>query len=254
MSQFRRARSRTVFGSLVAAAAALGGSLAVAAPAHADQAPRDPVLFVHGFTRSSADFDTFKANFLANGYSADQLFTIDYALFDTNEQVAAQISTEVDQILAQTGKKYVDIVAHSMGAFGTRYYLRNLGGQPKVDAFVSIAGPNHGTYAATNESCVYPVPGTPIVLPIQSCRDMVPGSPFLTNPLTGVNTGDETPNLAKTRYFTMRTKGDDLVFPSSSTELAGATNWVHLNENLTHMQIAVDTDTINQTRTFIANS
>jgi triacylglycerol lipase len=167
-------------GSVALAAATMVGSFTGATPASADQAPRDPVLFVHGFTRSSADFAAFKQSFVDAGYKPEQLFTIDYNSFAPNAYTATLIQARVDQILAETGKKQVDIVAHSMGAYGTRYFLAHLGGQAKVDAFVSIAGPNHGTLAAYSPDCQA----------IPSCAEMVPAprsstrSTFPTRPPT----------------------------------------------------------------------
>jgi triacylglycerol lipase len=233
-------RTHAMVGSVALAAATMVGSFTGATPASADQAPRDPVLFVHGFTRSSADFAAFKQSFVDAGYKPEQLFTIDYNSFAPNAYTATLIQARVDQILAETGKKQVDIVAHSMGAYGTRYFLAHLGGQAKVDAFVSIAGPNHGTLAAYSPDCQA----------IPSCAEMVPGSAFLNS----VNLPDETPNAAKTRYFTIWTAGDDLVYPATSVALDGAVNWMHPNTSLTHMQVAVDPLAIDQARIFIRNS
>lgn len=42
----------------------------------------------------------------------------------------------------------MDVVAHSMGSLSSRYYLKNPGGTARVDEWVSIGGPNHGTYTA----------------------------------------------------------------------------------------------------------
>ncbi|OEV22738.1 lipase, partial [Streptomyces nanshensis] len=39
----------------------------------------------------------------------------------------------------------VDIVGHSQGGMMPRYYLKFLGGAPKVNALVGIAPSNHGT-------------------------------------------------------------------------------------------------------------
>ena len=58
------------------------------------------------------------------------------------------LQTKVDEIRQQTGWASVDIISHSMGGLSSRYYLRNLGGQSFVDAWVSLAGPNHGTDTA----------------------------------------------------------------------------------------------------------
>jgi triacylglycerol lipase len=194
----------------------------------------DPVLFVHGFTRSSADFATYQERYIRNGWRADRLYTIDYNSFAPNIYAAYAISAKVDQILAETGAAKVDIVAHSMGSYGSRWYIKYLGGASKVDAWVSVSGPNHGTLAAYDPTCQ--------ALP--SCREMTPNSEFLT----ALNAGDETPG--DVRYFTLWTQGDDLVLPAQSTELAGARNWEN-EEVLAHMAMAVDEETIVHTRNFV---
>jgi triacylglycerol lipase len=238
---FNTPRARKRLGALAVAGTAIAGSVALAAsPASAQSGQdHDPVLFVHGFTRSSADFDAYKAKFIQTGWSADRLYTIDYGLFTPNEAVGLQIAAKVQEIRATTGAAKVDIVAHSMGAYGSRYFLKNLGGAAVVDTFVSVSGPNHGTSTATIASCVFPFNG--FAIPIVSCQQMVPGSAFLTD----LNSGDETPGDVK--YVTLRTPGDDLVVPSSSTELDGATNFVS-DKVVTHMEYAVTNEAINLSR------
>jgi triacylglycerol lipase len=228
--------------SLALAGTAIAGSVALAsspASARSEKAGEDhvPVLFVHGFTRSSADFDAYKAKFIQTGWSADRLFTIDYNSYYPNVYAALAIRAKVAEIRATTGALKVDIITHSMGAYGTRYYLKNLGGTEFVDTFVSVSGPNHGTSTATVESCVFP--GT--TTPIPSCQEMVPESTFLTQ----LNSGDETPGDVK--YVTLATPGDDLVKPFSSTALGGAKNHVS-DQILTHMQYAVTDEAINLSR------
>jgi triacylglycerol lipase len=234
---FRTPKARKRVVSLAVAGAAIAGSIAAGSPANANEsAParfkRDPVLFVHGFTRTSADFAPYIARYKTWGYSDSQLFTIDYNWAYPNVYAAYAIQAKVEQIKAATGAAKVDIVAHSMGAYGTRYYLKNLGGTASVDTFVSVSGPNHGTLAAYTPECA----------PIPACVEMQPTSAFFNDPVTGVNVGDETPG--NVRYVTLRTEGDDLVFPSSSTELSGAINWVS-PQTMTHMGYAVSDEAIN---------
>jgi triacylglycerol lipase len=241
-------RARKGAWRIALAGATLCASAALAAPVGATEATvdayadatltapykHDPVLFVHGFTRTSADFDAYKERYIKNGWRADRLYTIDYNSFYPNAYTATLISARVDQILAETGASKVDIVAHSMGSYGSRYYIKYLGGAAKVDAWVSVSGPNHGTITTNNAQC----------LAIPSCAEMVPGSAFLT----ALNAGDETPG--DVRYFTLWSQGDDLVVPAVGTTLEGAKNWEN-EEVLTHMAMAVDEETIVHTRNFV---
>jgi triacylglycerol lipase len=228
-------RSR-VLRSLALTGAALAGSVAAtAAPASAEPGKNvDPVLLVHGFTRTSADFATMIAELERSGYPADRIFTIDYNSFAPNAYAGHRIAAEVDAIRARTGAGKVDIVAHSMGAFGARYFLKNLGGAAVVGDFVSIAGPNHGTVTADTATCGL----------IPSCVEMRPGSAFLAQ----LNEGDETPGAVK--YLTFWSTCDDLVVPAAeSTPLEGAKN--RETPCLGHMALAVDEDVVKRAVNFV---
>ncbi|WP_405527173.1 triacylglycerol lipase [Streptomyces avidinii] len=174
------------------------------APALAAAEP-DPVVFVHGWNSDGSTWNTFVDRFRADGRPADRLYRWTYPTSQPNATTASQLAATVDRVLAATGATEVDLVTHSMGALPSRYYLKNLGGDAKVDAWVSLAGPNHGTDTA--HFCGQ-----------ASCVEMRPGSAFLT----ALNTGDETPG--STRYATWRSPCDLVVNPDSTVALAGALN------------------------------
>ncbi|MFH8772662.1 esterase/lipase family protein [Streptomyces sp. NPDC085866] len=176
-----------------------------AAPAHA--ASHDPIVFVHGISSSASSWDDWVADFEADGYSSSELFAWSYDWAQSNATTAQQLATEVKSVLAQTGASKVDIVVHSMGALGGRYYLKNLGGTSYVDHFVSVAGVNHGTSVASLCGWLY-----------TSCKEMQTGSAFLT----ALNSGDETPgSVAYAAYWS---DCDEAINPDTSAELSGATN------------------------------
>ena len=80
-----------------------------------------------------------------------------YDFRQSNATTAALIQQKVDSILLATGATQVDIITHSMGTLSARYYIRNLGGDGKVDALVSLGGANHGTTTASfcpDASCI----------------------------------------------------------------------------------------------------
>ncbi|MFJ9866946.1 esterase/lipase family protein [Streptomyces sp. NPDC101165] len=176
-----------------------------AAPAHA--ASHDPIVFVHGISSSASSWNDWVADFEADGYSSSELFAWSYDWSQSNATTAQQLATEVKSVLAQTGASKVDIVVHSMGALGGRYYLKNLGGTSSVDHFVSVAGVNHGTSVASLCGWLY-----------TSCKEMQTGSAFLT----ALNSGDETPGSVT--YAAYWSDCDEAINPDTSAELSGAAN------------------------------
>lgn len=192
----------------LATLAALVTTVAVAvltgvAPAQA--AARNPIVFVHGFWGSDWNWGIMVDRFKADGWSEGELFVWDYQTSQSNVETAGQLKAYVGEVLGRTGASKVDIVTHSMGGLSSRYYLKFLGGIPKVDAWVSLGGPNHGTNAAY--ACW-----------TDSCHEMRPNSVFLNT----LNSGDETPG--DVRYGTVRSYCDEIINPDSSTIVDGADN------------------------------
>jgi pimeloyl-ACP methyl ester carboxylesterase len=56
-----------------------------------------------------------------------------------------EISSFVDQVLANTGASQVDLVGHSQGGLIGEYYLKLLGGASKVHSYVGLSPTTHGT-------------------------------------------------------------------------------------------------------------
>lgn len=192
----------------------------------------DPILFVHGYGGNNGNWQDMKAKFLADGWQEVELYAYNYSFTASNATSAAEIRDQVDKIIANTGATKVDIIAFSMGSISSRYYLKNLGGTAKVDAWVSLAGPNHGTDAVENDQCNF----TP-------CREIIPGSSFLA----ALNAIDETPGLV--RYGTWRSPCDTTINPDESVILTGATNT--MVGCIQHIQFLTDDPTYRQVRNFV---
>lgn len=206
----------------VACLASLGG--AAGASAH------DPILFVHGWNSSGSTWNTMIAKFKADGWTTAELNSWSYNTSQSNATTAAQVRDKVDSILAATGATKVDLISHSMGGLSTRYYVKNLGGDAKVDEFVSLGGPNHGTDTAW--ACFQ-----------TSCTEMRPGSTFLAN----LNAGDETPGLVN--YRTWWSPCDEVINPDSSVALSGATNTQ--TACMSHSSLHEDATVYGQVRDFV---
>lgn len=186
--------------------AALVATVALVAPSAAQAADRNPVLFVHGLSSSASTWNTWINKFKADGYHASELHTWSYDWKKSNATTGAKLIDKVQDVLDATGATKVDIVAHSMGALSSRWYLKNGGGTATVDDFVSVAGVNHGTDVSW--FCSF----------YQSCKEMVRGSSFLDS----LNSGDETPG--NVNYATLWSTCDALINPDSSAKLDGAVN------------------------------
>jgi triacylglycerol lipase len=213
----------------------LAGVLMLMASGAAAQEPpaHDPILFVHGWRGDHTQWLPMMRRFRADGWTDRELFAWDFAGRGSNVGYAVAVAARVDQILAATGASRVVIVSHSMGSLSTRYYLRNLGGAEKVSAWVSIAGPNHGT--STAELCFF-----------GACSEMRRGSAFLA----ALNEHDETPG--DTRYATWRSPCDELIDPVETVSLTGAEN--HVTPCLLHLDLLGNGTVYGEVREFIAKN
>ncbi|MBC9716099.1 triacylglycerol lipase [Streptomyces sp. TRM66268-LWL] len=171
-------------------------------------AARTPVIFVHGYNAGPGVWGSLREDFKSSGYTDAELFSWGYDTSQSvNETLSGRFAAYVDEVRAQTGAAQVDIVAHSFGSLVTRWYIKHGGGLAKVDDWVSLAGPNHGT--STAWACA---------LWSQACRDMTPGS-YVQD---GLAEGDETPGAVS--YATFWSDCDEVINPDSSVPLTGATN------------------------------
>lgn len=174
----------------------------------------DPVLFIHGWNPAAGGWNQMISWFQQDGWPPSYLNDWTYTWSQSNVTTAGAITSKVNHILSTTGKTKVDLITHSMGSLSARYYLKNLGGTLKVDDFVSLAGPNHGTSDAAL-SGPFGCSNTPV-----SCNEMKYNSTFLTN----LNSVDETPGAVNYGTWRSSDQCDGVVFPSSSVVLNGADN------------------------------
>ena len=190
----------------------------------------DPVLFVHGYGQNPDFFCPMVGRFREDGWSERELYAYGYSFVASHAANADEIRKQVDRILTETQAARVDIIAYSAGSVSSRYYLKNLAGTAKVDAWVSLAGPNHGTDTALNCS-------------LTPCLEIRLGSQFLAD----LNAGDETPGLV--RYATWWSPCDETINPDASVPLAGATN--NQSACIGHTQFLTDGVIYQQVRDWI---
>lgn len=217
---------------LMALVATAAICVAGAAIAPASSLAQDPILFVHGWSESASLWNTMIARFEKDGYPKSYLSAYSYNTSQSNKVDAEkEVKTRVESLLKTTGAEKVDIIAHSMGSLNTRWYIKFLGGESKVDDWVSLGGPNHGTETAN--ACSFQV----------ACQEMQIGSKFLSE----LNAGDETPGTVN--YGTWWSPCDEIINPDESVVLSGASN--HKTACMTHAALTTDETVYKEVREFI---
>jgi triacylglycerol lipase len=192
----------------------------------------DPILFVHGWSRTASDWNTMIKAFEKDGWTKSQLKAYSYNTSTSNKTTAATtVKSEVEKLLSTNKASKVDIVAHSMGSLNTRWFIKFVeGGESQVDDWVSLGGPNHGTEFAN--FCFS-----------TACVEMRVGSTFLSE----LNAGDETPGAVN--YGTWWSPCDEIINPDSSVALSGATNTK--TACIAHQALTTDTTVYSQVREFV---
>jgi triacylglycerol esterase/lipase EstA (alpha/beta hydrolase family) len=212
-----------------------------------------PVVLVNGTGEDMADgFSALSPLLVDNGYC---VFAANFGGSPGNllqgigdiTQSAAQLASFVNQVLGTTGAAKVDLVGHSQGGMMPRYYLKFLGGAPKVQTLVGLAPSNHGTTLdglatlETELATVLPGVSSALGAACEACAQQIAGSPFLTT----LNAGGDT--VAGPTYTVIETRNDEIVTPYTSAFLSGpnVTNIVLQNvcplDQTDHIGIADDT-------------
>ena len=87
---------------------------------------RRPVIFVHGFSGSGAQFETQAQRFTSNGYPSELIALHEYDSFfgeETREDVFARLDQRIAELLDQAGTENVDLLGHSLGTTLMHDYL-----------------------------------------------------------------------------------------------------------------------------------
>ncbi|MFE6847802.1 esterase/lipase family protein [Streptomyces sp. NPDC057686] len=183
-----------------------------------------PVVLVHGTLGNSVDNWLGFAPYLVHrGYC---VYSLDYGQLPgvpffnglgPIDKSAGQLDVFVDKVLASTGAAKTDIVGHSQGGMMPNYYLKFLGGAPKVNALVGLAPDNHGTTLSGLTQLLPYFPGAEDLISSATpgLADQIAGSPFVTKLNAG---GDTVPGV---QYTVIATKYDEVVTPYRSAFLQG---------------------------------
>lgn len=193
---------------------------------------RTPVIFLHGnndtpFPTACAIHGKIRgfAQYLADrGYSTSELWALGYqgdqcdlpadptkrsGIAHTAAANVPDLSRFVHAVLAYTGARQVDIVAHSLGVPLAREWIRQEDASKLVRRFVAIDGPNHGIInCSPNPANYFQAPAAGGFTPSSEvCREFgSPDTPFLRR----LNHGDDTPG--PTKYLVIRNVDRSFVY------------------------------------------
>jgi triacylglycerol lipase len=269
---------RKLFTSLLAVAALAAGGLAsgltVPAPAAAvskiDRPPKGandwsctptaahprPVVLVHGLgATAGANWGYLSPKLKDRGYC---VFALTYGLNPLAapfgapggtiriQDSARELDVFIDRVLRETGADQIDLVGHSEGTFMPQYYLKFLGGAPKVKRYVAWTPLYDGTKVLGLDQIRDYGDKLGLAGPLidlvsafcASCPQFLRGSAMQKQ----LSAGDAA--APGVEYTTVMTKYDELVVPYTSGRLEGAHNFVLQdvcpNDLSEHLAVAFD--------------
>lgn len=176
-----------------------------------------PVVFVHGNASGRYVWDGAAEHLRDRGYGDRELHRIDFSgLTPSHTDMARELDDFVESVIEASSADQVDIVSHSLGVTGARWWMFTRDGHERVRRFVGLAGANHGltpaTYAARFGFAVGPWASSAFLRDDYHRLD--------NHPLQLLNS-DET--FGDVRYFTVRGSRDTLfALDPASPRLCGA--------------------------------
>ncbi|MFQ6329854.1 esterase/lipase family protein [Nocardia sp. CWNU-33] len=140
---------------------------------HAAAAPavgRNPVLVIGGYDADQGKLESLRTWLGARGYPAYSMVLLGNPTGTAAiVESARAVADKVAEIRRETGAVRVDLAGHSMGGLAQRHYAKFLGGSDQVGIYVDFGTPELGEPLGWLCSAWS-----------QGCRDLAPGSEFLT--------------------------------------------------------------------------
>ncbi|AVZ30524.1 triacylglycerol lipase [Nodularia spumigena CS-584] len=116
---------------------------------------RNSVLLIHGIDDTGAVFNQMASYLRQLGWSVHTLDLVPNNGAVGLDILAQQIADYVVKTFAP--EEPIDLVGFSMGGIVSRYYVQRLGGINRVQRFITISSPHHGTvtaYASQRHGCL----------------------------------------------------------------------------------------------------
>lgn len=159
---------------------------------------RNPVLLIHGIDDTRAVFQKMAVHLVLQGWSVHSLNLVpnngDVGLNELAKQVADYVTATF------APEQRLDLVGFSMGGIVSRYYVQRLGGINRVQRFITISSPHHGTVVAYGSRR----PG---------CLQMCPDSIFLKD------LNSDAVMLGQLDFTSIWTPYDLMIVPANSSQM-----------------------------------
>ncbi|KAB8335462.1 triacylglycerol lipase [Scytonema tolypothrichoides VB-61278] len=159
---------------------------------------RNPVLLVHGIFDTGRVFDTMIPYLNQRGWTVYDLDLIPNNGNIGLDTLAEQVADYIDATFEP--EQFLDIVGFSMGGVVSRYYVQRLGGINRVQRFVTISSPHHGTWIAYCRQGL-------------GCIQMRPDSVLLQN------LNQDVDMLRQIDFTSIWTPYDLMIVPASSSQM-----------------------------------
>jgi hypothetical protein len=142
----------SIITALVLVVIGLGVSTSANAFGHKHFENMRPMIFVHGYTGSAAQFEWQAMRFAGNGYPQEYLNAFEYdssswgGVGGVPNNIPFQMATiaaldqRIDAILLATGVDKVELMGHSLGTLVSQMYLSNPTHAAKVAHYVNLDG------------------------------------------------------------------------------------------------------------------
>lgn len=159
---------------------------------------RNPVILIHGIWDTKMIFSKMSARLTELGWSVHSLNLTpndgSLGLDLLAKQLADYISETFDP------EQPLDIVGYSMGGIVSRYYVQRLGGINRVQRFITLSSPHHGTLTAYS-------------LRLPGYLDMRPDSGLLRD------LNQDVTMLKRINFTSMWTPFDIMIVPANSSQM-----------------------------------
>lgn len=180
---------------------------------------RNPILLIHGIWDTTAIFNSMNTYLSERGWAVYSLNLIPNDGRVGLDSLAQLIADFVTQTFDPS--QPFDLVGFSMGGLVSRYYVQRLGGIDRIQRFVTLSSPHHGTLTA-------------YALPLPGYIQMRPGSAFLRD------LNQDAASLAKVNFTSIWTPFDAMIVPANSSEMPVGRQvkvnvWFH-HQMVTHPQ------------------